>query len=86
MSDKKSSTRTAGTTARAHEQALADTFVLLADTLVDDYDVLDLLDRLVESCVSLLGVTAAGLLLDDQKGKLAVVASSSEQTRVLEIF
>ena len=74
------------TKASGREQRLASIFVSLADTLVDDYDVVELLDRVVRTCVELLGVTAAGLLLDDQQGHLAVVASSSEETRLLEVF
>ena len=71
---------------RNREQELARTFVMLADSLVEDYDIVDLLDRLAAACVRLLGVTAAGLLLDDQQGHLAFVASSSEETRLLEVF
>ena len=58
---------------RDREQELARTFVMLADSLVEDYDIVDLLDRLAAACVRLLGVTAAGLLLDDQQGHLGVV-------------
>jgi GAF domain-containing protein len=75
-----------GDAAVRRERSLVEMFVLLADTLVEDYDVVDLLDRLVTTAVDLLGVTAAGLLLADQQGHLDVVASSSEGTRLLEIF
>ena len=65
---------------------LARSFVALADTLVDDFDLLDFLHVLTDRCVSLLGVSAAGLLLTDQRGALRLVAASSEQSRLLELF
>jgi GAF domain-containing protein len=68
------------------EIQLADVFVEMADTLVDDFDVIDFLHVLTERCVHLLGVSAAGLLLTDQQGTLQVVAASSERTRLLELF
>jgi GAF domain-containing protein len=65
---------------------LTDVFVELADTLVDDFDLIDFLHVLTERCVQLLGVSAAGLLLADGQGILQVVAASSERTRLLELF
>jgi GAF domain-containing protein len=68
------------------EVQLADVLVEIADTLVDDFDVIDFLHILTERCVSLLGVSAAGLLLTDGQDTLQMVAASSERTRVLELF
>ncbi|MEV4656533.1 GAF and ANTAR domain-containing protein [Micromonospora sp. NPDC049301] len=68
------------------EIQLSDVFVEMADTLVDDFDVLEFLHVLTERSVQLLGVSAAGLLLTDQQGTLQVVAASSERTRLLELF
>lgn len=68
------------------EVELADVFVEMADTLVDDFDVIEFLHVMTERCVQLLGVSAAGLLLTDGQDTLQVVAASSERTRLLELF
>ena len=68
------------------EGRLAAAFVRLADTLVDDFDVIDLLGLLAEYCVELVDATASGILLVDQRGALRVAAASSEAARVMEFF
>jgi GAF domain-containing protein len=68
------------------EQRLAKTFVELADTLTDDFDVIDFLQVLAVRCVELLDVAAAGIMLADQDGSLMTVAASDERARLLELF
>jgi GAF domain-containing protein len=70
----------------AREAMLARTLVELADTLVADFDVVDLLTVLTDGCVDVLDVGAAGLMLAAPGGDLRVMASSSEAVRVLELF
>ena len=68
------------------EADVVQSLVEMADTLVDDYDVVDLLTGLTDRCVSLLGVSAAGVMLVSPAGSLGLVASSSEAMRLLELF
>ncbi len=68
------------------ESLLASTLVQLADTLVTEFDVVELLTLVADRCVEVLGVGAAGLMLVAPDGNLRVIASSSEAMRVLELF
>ena len=67
-------------------EKLAQAFVDLTDTLVDDFDVHELLHVLAMNCTDLLGVAEAGLLLADEHGQLRVTVASSERAEVLELF
>ena len=65
---------------------VAQTMVQLADTLVSDFDLVDLLTGLADRCVETLGVSAAGVMLAGPGGELRAIASSSEAMRMLELF
>jgi GAF domain-containing protein len=62
------------------------TFVQLADTLVVDFDLIDLLTILADRSVELLDAAAAGILLGDRFGRLRVMAASNEEVELLELF
>ncbi len=68
------------------QATLAKRFVALADTLVDDFDVVEVLDGLMYTCLELLEVNEAGMMLTDSSGGLQRVASSSESARLLELL
>jgi GAF domain-containing protein len=70
----------------ARESSVVRSLVEMADTLVDDFDIVDLLTGLADRCVHLLGFAAAGVMLASPQGGLRLVASSSETMRVVELF
>jgi GAF domain-containing protein len=59
-------------------------FVRLANSLVGEFDVVDLLHVLATESVLLLDASAAGLLLADSDGILQVLASTSEESQLVE--
>jgi GAF domain-containing protein len=68
------------------EASIVQSLVELADTLVADFDAIEVLSTLTDRCVTLLGVSAAGVMLASPAGDLALAASSSEAMRVVELF
>jgi GAF domain-containing protein len=70
----------------SRETTLAQTMVTIAGSLVDDFDLVELLTALSDRCVEILDVAAAGIMLASPDGDLRRVASSSEAMTVLEVF
>jgi len=68
------------------ETQVLDAVVSLVDSLLDDFDVVDLLTELTERCAHLLDIAAAGLMLADPLGQLRLLAATSKQTWELELF
>ena len=65
---------------------LADVFVEIADTLVDEYDLVELLHQLTERAAEVSEAEAVGLLLTDHQGRLQFMAASNHDGKVLELF
>ena len=68
------------------EALLVRTMVELADSLVDDFDIVDLLATLAERCVDVLDVAAVGIMLAAPDGELLAMTSSDETMRTVELF
>jgi hypothetical protein len=68
------------------EKWLAETLVLLADTLTADFDVIDFMSTLVEGIQGLIDASEVGLMLADPQGNLRVMAYSTERMRLLELL
>lgn len=68
------------------EALLTRTLVELTDTLVEDFDVVDLLTLVTDRCVEVLDVAAAGLMMGLPGGDLRVIASSSDAMHLLGLF
>jgi GAF domain-containing protein len=67
-------------------ERLATIFVEVADTLVDEFDLIDFLHMLADRAGSLVGAAAAGLMLADARGRLEFMAGSDENVRLVELF
>jgi GAF domain-containing protein len=67
-------------------ERLATIFVEAADTLVDEFDLLEFLHMLADRARSLVGAAAAGLMLTDERGRLELMAGSDENVRLVELF
>lgn len=71
----------------AQHDLLTRTLVELADSLVEDFDVVDLLTLLADRCCEAFDVDDAGLMLAaPMGGDLRVMASSSATMRDLELY
>lgn len=70
----------------SREARLNAAFVMVADTLTADYDVVDLLHNLVIQCTEILDAQAGGLMLVDVNGNLQLMASTNESADLVEVM
>lgn len=67
-------------------ERLANVFVEMADTLVDEFDLVDFLHTVTARTSELAGAAAAGLVLADHNDQLQFMAASEERAKLLELF
>lgn len=67
-------------------ERLATIFVEVADTLVDDFDLIEFMHVLADRTAGLVGAAAVGLVLADKDGRLKFMAGSDENVELLELF
>jgi GAF domain-containing protein len=67
-------------------ERLAEVFVEVADTLVDDFDLIEFLENVTARAAEMIDASAAGLLLVDPQGRLQFMAASDESAKLLELF
>lgn len=65
---------------------LAEVFVDMGDTLVDDFDLIEFLQKVTATTSDLIEARAAGLLLADSAGRLQMMAASDERAEMIELF
>ncbi|WP_197376243.1 GAF and ANTAR domain-containing protein [Mycolicibacterium baixiangningiae] len=70
----------------SRETRVLDAVVTLVDSLLDDFDIVDLLTGLTERCADLLDIAAAGFLLADPLDRLRLLAATTDQVHALELF
>jgi GAF domain-containing protein len=67
-------------------ERLASIFVEVADTLVEEFDLIEFLHMLTDRTADLVGAAAVGLVLADGHGNLEFMAGSNESVKLLELF
>jgi transcriptional regulator with GAF, ATPase, and Fis domain len=67
-------------------ERLAGVFVEMADTLVDEFDLIEFLEMVATRTSDLVSARAAGLLLADSRGRLQLMAASNERAELVELF
>ena len=63
---------------------LTDVFIAVADTLIDDFDIIEFLELVAQKATTISAASAAGIVLSDPTGRLQFVAASEESVRLLE--